>query len=356
MPWISPTLKELNAACEGDLSARLLDGQPLKPASVLSVFAAVRAGGEYNLYAFFAWAFKQAFMDTAETEWLNRWAQIFGVVRKPASAASGSVAVKGLPGTGLAEDAMAKSSSGAFYRLAGVILPDGSGEVSGVSGATAVEPGLAGNLAKGAKLNLVSPVPGLSSEMVALGEGLAGGVDEEDDAAFRARLLKTLQEPPHGGNKTDYELWALEVQGVAKAVCFPTITGLGTVGVAVWGPPESPVLPQVVVDAAYAHILAKCPVTAGPGLVVYTPEILSVDFTVKVMPDTQNVRDNVVRELKDLFDRESAPGTPIPLSHFREAVSIASGEYDHELISPSASVAPDPASLPALGSVVFVQQ
>ena len=356
MPWISPTLKELNAACEGDLSARLLDCQPLKPASVLSVFAAVRASGEYNLYAFFAWAFKQAFMATAETEYLNRWAQIFGVVRKPASAASGDVSVKGLPGTGLTEDALAKGPSGAFYKLAGVILPDGSGEVTGVTLATAAEPGLAGNLAKGTKLNLVSPVAGLSSELVVLGEGLAGGVDEEDDEAFRARLLKTLQEPPHGGNKTDYELWALEVQGVSKAVCFPTITGLGTVGVAIWGPPENPILPQVVVDDAYAHILEKCPVTAGPGLVVYTPEILPVDFTVRVIPDTQNVRDNVVRELRDLFDRESAPGTPIPLSHFREAISVASGEYDHELISPSANVVPDPASLPALGSVAFVRQ
>ncbi|MDR1110311.1 MAG: baseplate J/gp47 family protein [Deltaproteobacteria bacterium] len=353
MSWTSPTLKELIETCGGELSARLLDGAPLKPSSVLSVLATTRAGGEHLMHMFLGWAFRQVFPDRAETEYLDAWAGVWGVTRKPGAPAAGLVMASGNPGAGLPEDALARSGAGTVYRLGGATLPDGPGTAQAESAAEAVEPGLAGNLAAGQKLSLTSPVAGVGSELTVIGEGLAGGTDAEDDEALRSRLIQAIQEPPHGGNKADYEVWARQVDGVENALCVPLYAGLGTVAVAVWGKPEAPALPGVTVAEAYRHILGLCPVTAAGGLHVFTPEILAVDFEIRLVPDSQAVRDNVARELGDLFRREAMPGRPIPLSHFQEAISLAAGEYDHELLAPQAAVEPGMTLLPAPGQMVF---
>jgi uncharacterized phage protein gp47/JayE len=53
----------------------------------------------------------------------------------------------------------------------------------------------------------------------------------ETDAELLARLLKYIRRPPAGGNKYDYEKWALEVDNVAAAYCIPLAQGLGSVDV-----------------------------------------------------------------------------------------------------------------------------
>jgi uncharacterized phage protein gp47/JayE len=55
----------------------------------------------------------------------------------------------------------------------------------------------------------------------------------ETDAALLARLLNHIRKPPAGGNKNDYEQWALSIDHVAKAWCFPLAQGLGTVDVVI---------------------------------------------------------------------------------------------------------------------------
>jgi uncharacterized phage protein gp47/JayE len=60
---------------------------------------------------------------------------------------------------------------------------------------------------------------------------VADGSDEESTDELRARLLARLQNPPHGGNATDYEAWAKEVSGVTRAWSYPLELGAGTVTV-----------------------------------------------------------------------------------------------------------------------------
>ncbi len=55
----------------------------------------------------------------------------------------------------------------------------------------------------------------------------------ESDDELLARLLSRLRKPPAGGNKTDYEQWALDIDNVAAAWCFPLAQGLGTVDVVI---------------------------------------------------------------------------------------------------------------------------
>ncbi len=357
MPWSEPTLKKLVEQIQQDLSNRLLDGRPLTPESVLSVLATVWGGSAREMYYFLAWAFRQCFPDTSEAEFMERWSAVWGFSRKPAAAALGPAVVRGLAGTVVPENALAQlEDGGQAFALAGGTLPAGEGEVTAEMAIEAVTPGAAGNLAAGTRLTLVSPVAGLAGTLTIGAGGLSGGADLESDDSLRARLLKRLREPPHGGSKTDYEQWALAVPGVENARCFPEYTGLGTVGVAVWGDVDSPELSAEVVQRAYDHIRPLAPVTAGPGLIVFCPELLPVDIVVRVVPDTPQVRENVRLELGDVFAREAKPGQMIPISHLREALSLAAGEYDHYLTAPEGNIYPGAHQLPRLGGLTFVDE
>jgi hypothetical protein len=55
----------------------------------------------------------------------------------------------------------------------------------------------------------------------------------ETDAAYLSRLLEYIRRPPAGGNRYDYIKWALSIDNVAAAYCYPLAQGLGTVDVIV---------------------------------------------------------------------------------------------------------------------------
>ncbi len=55
----------------------------------------------------------------------------------------------------------------------------------------------------------------------------------ESDADLLARLLGELRRPPAGGNKNDFIQWALSVNGVEAAWCYPLARGNGTVDMVV---------------------------------------------------------------------------------------------------------------------------
>lgn len=55
----------------------------------------------------------------------------------------------------------------------------------------------------------------------------------ETDGAYLARLLDDIRRPPAGGNQYDYIKWALSIDNVAAAYCFPLAQGLGSVDVVI---------------------------------------------------------------------------------------------------------------------------
>lgn len=68
----------------------------------------------------------------------------------------------------------------------------------------------------------------------------------ETDASLLGRLLAVLRQPPAGGNKSDWELWALQglythdaglntewIENVKTAICYPNARGIGTVNIGI---------------------------------------------------------------------------------------------------------------------------
>ena len=91
MAWDRPTLTSLHERIARDFSGRLLDGATLLRRSVLAVLAKVWAGACHTLHSVLAWLYLQVFVDTAEGEYMERWAGVWNLSRLPAAAAAGDV-------------------------------------------------------------------------------------------------------------------------------------------------------------------------------------------------------------------------------------------------------------------------
>ena len=84
MAFERPTLPELIKRVEGDLKGPLGIVTVLRR-SLVGVISRALAGLAHLLFGFLKFIEKNAFPDTAETEFLDRWAGIWGVQRKVAT-------------------------------------------------------------------------------------------------------------------------------------------------------------------------------------------------------------------------------------------------------------------------------
>lgn len=112
--------------------------------------------------------------------------------------------------------------------------------------------------------------------------------------------------------------------------------GTGTVGVMVASSDLiNPILDAPTVAAAQAHIEPLAPV-AGSDLYVFTAVPHTVNFTIDLTPDNEEIRAAVTAELRSFLLRDGTPEGTLELSRINEAISIAAGEYSHRLIVPAA--------------------
>jgi uncharacterized phage protein gp47/JayE len=349
MPLSRPTLKDLVDRVVTDIESRLPGSDARLRRSNLAVLARVIAAAAHGLYGFLVNIARQVIIDTADGDYLERWAAIWGIARTVAVAAAGEVSVTGTTGAVVPAGTELQRSDGArFVSTAEATLIAGAATLS----VQASEPGAAGNTAAGSQLLLTTAIAGVASATVVLGDGLIGGADTESDDALRARLLFRIRRPPQGGAASDYEAWAKEVPGVTRVWVFPLYLGAGTVGVFFVRDNDPDLIPDAgEVTAVADYIEPRRPVTAAVTVLAPTP--LPVDFTLQVIPDTAAVRAAVEAELEDLFRREASPGGTVLISRIREAISIAAGENDHVLTAPVANVAAGPGEMAVLGAITW---
>lgn len=350
MPFARPTLTEVIERVLADLSSRVVgvDGAVLRR-SVLGVLGRGLAGASHELHGHLEWIARQVIPDTADAEYLERWANIWGVRRKAAEFAEGQVTFTGANGSIIPEGTLVQRQDGArFETLADATIAAGAASVA----VRAQEAGAAGNTIAGATVTLLQPVSGVQANASVAAGGLTNGSDTEDDDALRDRMRDRIQKPPQGGAANDYVRWALEVPGVTRAWLYPMEMGPGTVTVRFVRDDDASIIPDAAeVDAVYDYIELVRPVTAE--LFVVAPIAAPLDMTIQINPNTAAVQAAIRAELEDLVRREAEPGGTILISHLREAVSTASGEFDSIIVSPSANVAHATGEIAVLGTITF---
>jgi uncharacterized phage protein gp47/JayE len=349
MPFARPTLTELINRVITDISSRVtgVDSAVLRR-SLLGVLGQSEAGAVHMLYGYLDWIAKQSIIDTAEKEYLERWAAIWKVIRKTAGFASGQYALSGTAGATILDGTIVQRQDGVQYKVLGDAVFGGGPLIVPI---LAIEAGEAGNFGTGLPIFLLSPIAGVQSTGTTATK-IEGGVDVESDERLLARLLARIQQPPHGGAAFDYEQWALEVAGVTRVWVYPLQMGAGTVTVLFVCDEDVSIIPSPTkVAEVQAYIDARAPVTAE--VFVAAPIADALNMTIKLVPNTAAVQTAVRAELADLIDRDSAPGGTILISRLREAVSLAAGEDNNQIVTPTADVTHANGHMAILGTLTF---
>lgn len=359
MAFSRPTLARLIARAQADVESLLENGASRVRRSVEWVLSRVMGGLAYGLHGHIDYVAKQIVPDTAEDEFLVRWASLWGVERNAATQANLEILVHGTEAAVMDAGTVWQAPSGATYAtLAEAVIP---GESEVVVEVQATDAGSAGNVEAGTTLSLVSPVAGVNSSAVVSGSGLVGGgSDIETIDALRARLLARIQTPPSGGGPGDYVDWAKEVDGITRAWELPQQMGPGTVVVLIvqdtfdtdgfYSGTTFPVGADV--DEVQDYIDARAPVTVD--VTVQAPVQGFLNPTIHVVPDTEAVREQVEIQLNDFLLRRAEPGGTLLLSEINEAISLAAGETDHTLTVPAADVEAATTELITLGTITWV--
>ena len=349
MPVLRPPLPKLIEQLASEMESRLPGVLPRARRSLAGVLVRVVSGGLDALYKFLERVFKQAWPDQCDDDELPTHGARWGVLQKTAAPATGALLIGGENGASLMAGSVFQRTDGAQFTVdVGVTIAGGSATVA----ITAEEVGQAGNTAVGVQFSLASPVLGINSIAVASTE-ISGGADVERPELFRARILERIRRSPHGGDNDDYVAWATEVPGVTRAWCSPNGMGAGTVVVRfVRDDDDDPIPDSGERESVRAHIEAQRPVTAE----LFVPPTVAkpVAYVISNLePDTAEIRAAVVAELKDMHIRDAIPGGTLLRTHMSEAISIATGENDHVLVSPAGNVTSLPGELATFGGVTW---
>lgn len=224
MPFPRPTLTQIRAR----VSSYITSAFPgLLRFSNLSVLGEVLSGESSGHYGYLDYIARQATPFTATDEYLEGWAALKRVFRKPAAAAAGTVNFSGTNGSALPIGTpLARVDGQTYVTTAGGVIAGGIVTVPVI----ATGPGADGNAATGTGMTLSVGISGIGSEGI-VATTIGGGADIEPNDEFRTRMLATYAAPPQGGNATDYVEWAEAVPGVTRAWVKPNSMGAGTITV-----------------------------------------------------------------------------------------------------------------------------
>lgn len=354
MAFNRDTLAKIKERLINRVNADLRGGDASLRHSVEGVIATLCAMTVHEINGYLSWISKQILLETADDENVEMHAGGWSIYRKAPSAATGTAQFQGTNGAVIGTGAVLKRADNVEYiTLEDITITGGSG-----SGAVqAVNTGADGNCGIGVKVTLIAPVAGVQSEGVVIddgsGAGITGGADIEEIEDLRARALARKRRPPQGGAANDYEDWAKSVAGVTRAWTYPNQYGAGTVGVTfVMDNKAGTIIPSAgEVATVQEYIDERRPVTAD--VTVFAPVLVPVAFEIHIDPNTASVRAAIEAELRDLFKREGKPNGTIYISRIREAISVASGEFDHVLVSPVANIEMAFGEMPDVGIITW---
>lgn len=365
MAFTRPTLTQIVQRIEADFKSGL-GLQAILRRSFLKVFAKAFGGVSHTLHGHIQHGIEDKFFpDTGDEATVVRWGTLYNLPRKEATFAELTVEVTGTTGGTLTAGTVFVRSDGVEYQVkANVTVP-----AAGTASATLVcqTEGETGNMDNDDVLSSQSAIPGIESDVTVTGTTVEGE-DLEDLELYRTRVLDRLQAPPSGGTVTDFIAYALSVAGITRAWVLPNHLGEGTVGVAVVEDDEDPIIPDAAKIAEVQAQLLEDEPQGTAGSTAFAPVATEINPQIQLKPNTTEVQNAVIAELNDLLAREAQVrgavdpaevglGTTfdgkIKLSQINEAISIAAGEEDHVLTSPTADVQPIEGGLVVLGTPVF---
>lgn len=302
-------------------------------ASDYRIRANASAAAVEGLYQHQAWIARQMFSDTADEDYLERHAAEYLITRKPANAATGTVTFVGTPGAaiGVGTEFKTLDESAGSTTAEGVIPAGGILTLA----ASASVPGIAGNQEAGSTVTLTSAPAGVLSSATIV--TMTSGTDQESNASLLTRLLARKKNPPGGGNKSDYEQWALEVPGVTQAFCYPLRRGVKTVDVAVLSNGEPPSVELLAAVQSYIDDVRP----VGGDFLALSPQQVLVDTTATLTLRNGYTIEQVIAQalvLQTAYFSTFKPGDTAVKNRIFSLLADIEGVIDYTPILPIANV------------------
>ncbi len=317
-----PTLPELRERIQADYDYHLPGASARAPESMLNTLAEAEAGAFHGLYGYAEYLAKQLLPDTADLQWLARWAIMLEVPRSPATYATGSAQTVGAGVIGEGKILVEPKTSTEYLTTTAVY---GQNPVIQIK---ALNPGIAGNLPGGTTLQARNPISGIQPDITVI--SLSGGADQETVDSWRKRVSKKLAERSKIGDKDDYSLWAISSHaGITGAWVFPGEMGIGTIVIRCIGPSPNIIPDNTVFAEAQAEIDSLRNAGATVFLIAATPKTINIQLSGISDEDTKAA---IMRGLKQLFVVKQQQSALLRESEI-DAV-IQRHTIDYTLISP----------------------
>jgi uncharacterized phage protein gp47/JayE len=358
MPWNTPTLREVRSLVRDSVHGSLSGSDATIPNSVLRVMSDNQGALCFLTLEYIDWLALQLLPDTAETEWLDRHGNIWLVNadgttgRKQATMATGTVTATGLNGSPIPAGALLGAGQNATYQITDMTVV-GSGPT--IVPVTSLVPGTVGNLQSEDSLAFLIPPPGVDGQVTVI--TMDGGADTETDDELRTRILRRIQQPPMGGDATDYEQWALAVPGVTRAWSSPNEMGIGTMTIRFlmddlradddgWPTPADIITVADYIDKMRPVTVKDCYVVA--------PIKQFMDVTIaSLVPNTTEAQAEIELSLHNMLLVKAAPDQTIFASWINYAIMNAPSVISFDLISNEDFVMDNPGSMAVLGTIAY---
>jgi baseplate J-like protein len=330
--FIVPNLEEIRASLLRDYQTYYPNADTSEDSDAYARASSLAACAE-GIYAHQKWMIKQFFPDTADTEFLEKHAELRGLRRRNATYSAGKGAtVSGNPDAVIAVGLQIKTEDGRFYETTESAVIPASGSV--IVAVRSLATGAVQNIKTATKGSFMAAPVGVSTDVVL--NDVVGATNAESDSSLLERLLNKIRRPAAGGNKYDYKDWALEVDGVEQAYVYPLRRGLGTVDIAITA--DNGVPSDDTVRRAQEYIDQERPVTAKESKVV-KPDVTKVNFNIQVKISgvaLNDIKTAINNALRDYFNG-LIPGDDLIVSQCEAVINNLIGVVDRRFIAPTAN-------------------
>ena len=297
------------------------------------------------------WVLDQSFPQTAQGTFLDRHGTMRGLERLKAVRSGGVLrfSVAAAPAMDIAIPAGTVCMTAAEVRVRtteDAVLAAGQLRVE--VPAEAVEPGSSGNLVPGT-VRFLTACPVAVTAVNNL-RAFTGGTDEEDDEAFRARILESYQRLPNGANTAWYEATAMGHPGVTAAKAVGRAEGPGTVNVYVTG--EGGLPGEELLAGLQAEFREKREIAVT--VKALAPTSKTVDVSVQVAPregaDKAAVLSSARKAVTDFFSGRLL-GRAVLLAELGSRLYELEGVENYRFTAPAEDIPADSTVLPVLGTL-----
>ncbi|MCI8398546.1 MAG: baseplate J/gp47 family protein [Oscillibacter sp.] len=297
------------------------------------------------------WVLNQSFPQTAQGIHLDRHGEMRNLRRTPATRAAGTLrfSVSAPPVVDItipAGTVCMTADEVRFQTAADTVLAAGSTWAD--APAEALEPGTGGNVVPGA-VRFLTACP-LAVTAVTNPNAFTGGADQEDDAAFRTRIMESYHRLPNGANAAWYEETAMNFAGVTAAKAVGRARGIGTVDVYVTG--ENGLPDPDLLTALKAEFQEKREIAVDVEVKAPAPQPVNVAVAVlaKEGADKAAVLEAAGRAVTDFFSGRLL-GRPVRLAELGSRLFALEDVENYRFTSPTADLLADNTILPVLGTL-----